>query len=110
MATATDPTSDVEDWLVDVLDRVIGWLQFAESKNIGMVGLISTFLVLIVTFLVAGPSVPTLAGVGLAVCALTLITGSNNRWCLGTPGSKLWAGSQHQARPDLIHAAACPLD
>jgi len=55
------------------LDRVIDWLQFAERKNIGVVGLISTFLVLIVTFLTAGPSVPTLAGVGLALCALTLM-------------------------------------
>jgi len=72
---ATGPTRDVEAWLADVLDRVIGWLQFAESKNIGMVGLISTFLVLIVTFLVAGPSVPPLAGVGLALCALALMIG-----------------------------------
>src|SRR5215211_4680325 len=70
---ATGPTRDVEAWLADLLDRVIGWLQFAESKNIGMVGLISTFLVLIVTFLVAGPSVPPLAGVGLALCALALM-------------------------------------
>src|SRR5215213_9627143 len=72
---ATGPTRDVEAWLADLLDRVIGWLQFAESKNIGMVGLISAFLVLIVTFLVAGPSVPPLAGVGLALCALALMIG-----------------------------------
>src|SRR5215216_4012681 len=70
---ATGPTRDVEAWLADVLDRVIGWLQFAESKNIGVVGLISTFLVLVVTFLVAGPSVPPLAGLGLALCALALM-------------------------------------
>jgi len=73
MATATDPTSDVEDWLVDVLDRVIGWLQFAESKNIGIVGLNSTFLGLLVVILATGPSVPTLARVGLAVCVLMLM-------------------------------------
>jgi len=70
---ATDRNRDVEDRLADFLDRVIGWLQFAESKNIGIVGLISTFLGLIVTFLLAGPSVPTLAGVGLALGALTLM-------------------------------------
>ena len=73
MATATDPTSDVEDWLVDLLDRVIGWLQFAESKNIGIVGLNSTFLGLLVVILATGPSVPTLARVGLAVCVLMLM-------------------------------------
>ena len=55
------------------MHRVIGWLQFAESKNIGLVGLISTFLVLIVTFLVAGPYIPTLGGVGLALCGLALM-------------------------------------
>src|SRR5215213_2755440 len=70
---ATDATRDAEAWLADLLDRVIGWLQFAESKNIGLEGLISTFLVLIVTFLVAGPSVPSLAVGGLALCALTLM-------------------------------------
>jgi len=71
----TDLTRDIEDRLADFLDRVIGWLQFAESKNLGIVGLISTFLGLIVTFLLAGPSVPTLAGVGLALGALTLMIG-----------------------------------
>src|SRR5687767_13749113 len=70
---ATDPTRDVEDRLADLLDGVIGWLQFAESKNTGIVGLISTALGVIVTFLLAGPSVPTLTGAGLAVGAVMLM-------------------------------------
>jgi hypothetical protein len=70
---ASDRTREVEDRLVELLDRVIDWLQFAESKNTGIVGLIATALGLIVTFLVAGPSVPTLAGVGLAVGAVALM-------------------------------------
>src|SRR5829696_1984816 len=70
---ASDPTRDVEDRLADLLDRVIGWLQFAESKNTGIVGLIATALGLIVTFLVAGPSVPSLAGMGLVIGALLLM-------------------------------------
>jgi hypothetical protein len=70
---ATDRTRDIEDRLADFLDRVIGWLQFAESKNTGIVGLISTALGVIVTFLLAGPSVPTLAGAGLAVGAVMLM-------------------------------------
>src|SRR5215208_5119588 len=72
---ASDLRRDVEAWLADLLDRVIDWLQLAERKNVGLVGLISTFLVLIVTFLVAGPSVPPLAGVGLALCALVFMIG-----------------------------------
>src|SRR5215213_3939481 len=70
---ATGPTRDVEAWLADLLDRVIGWLQFAESKNMGIVGIISTFLGLLVIVLATGPSVPPLARVGLAVCVLTLM-------------------------------------
>ena len=70
---ATDGTRDVEDRLADLLDGVIGWLQFAESKNTGIVGLISTALGVIVTFLLAGPSIPTLAGAGLAAGAVMLM-------------------------------------
>ena len=70
---ASDLRRDVEAWLADLLDHVIDWLQLAERKNVGLAGLISTFLVLIVTFLTAGPSVPLLAGGGLAVGALTLM-------------------------------------
>ena len=70
---ATDQRRDLEDRLIDLLDRVIGWLQFAESKNTGIVGLIATALGLIVTFLVAGPSVPSLAGMGLVIGALLLM-------------------------------------
>jgi hypothetical protein len=66
-------TRDLESHLADLLDRVIDWLQFAESKNTGIVGLIATALGLIVAFLEAGPSVPTLAGAGLVVGAVALL-------------------------------------
>jgi hypothetical protein len=70
---ATDRKRDREARLADLLERVTAWLQFAESKNTGLVGLISTALGVIVTFLVAGPALPTLAGVRLAVGAVTLM-------------------------------------
>jgi len=63
----------VESQLADLLNRVIDWLKFAETKNTGAVGLASTALGVIVTFLVAGPPVPTIAGVGLSVGALALM-------------------------------------
>ena len=69
----TERTRDIEDQLADFLDRVIGWLRFAESKNLGSVGLIATFLGLIVSFSLFGPRLPFLAGVGLAVGALVLM-------------------------------------
>ena len=69
----SDRTRDLEALLADLLDRVIDWLQFAESKNTGIVGLIATALGLIVTFLEAGPSVPALAGAGLAIGAGALM-------------------------------------
>src|SRR5207237_530707 len=53
--------------------RVIDWLKFAEAKNTAVVGLSSTALGVIVTFLVAGPQIPTLAGAGLAIGALVLM-------------------------------------
>jgi hypothetical protein len=34
---ATDLKRDVKDRRADLLDRVIGWLQFAGSKNMGIV-------------------------------------------------------------------------
>jgi hypothetical protein len=36
------------------------------------------------------------------------LSGSDNRWCLRTPGSKLPAGSRHQAPADLDHATVDP--
>jgi hypothetical protein len=69
----TDVKRDVERQLSELLGRVIDWLKFAEAKNTGSVGLSSTGLGVIVTFLVAGPSIPTLAGVGLGVGALALM-------------------------------------
>ena len=70
---ATDIKRDVETRLSDLLNRVIDWLKFAEAKNTGAVGLSSTGLGVIVTFLVAGPPIPTLAGVGLGVGAVALM-------------------------------------
>ena len=70
---ATELTRALEDQLTKLLESVIDWLQFAESKNTGIVGLISTALGVIVSFLLAGPAVPTLAGIGLAVGAGTLM-------------------------------------
>jgi hypothetical protein len=69
----TDARRDVERHLSELLGRVIDWLKFAEAKNTGSVGLSSTGLGVIVTFLVAGPPIPTLAGVGLGVGALALM-------------------------------------
>src|SRR5918995_1820552 len=70
---ATDAQRDVERHLSELLGRVIDWLKFAEAKNTGSVGLASTGLGVIVTFLVAGPPIPTVAGVGLAIGAVALM-------------------------------------
>ncbi len=69
----TDINRDVETRLSDLLNRVIDWLKFAETKNTSAVSLSSTGLGVIVTFLVAGPDIPTLAGVGLGVGAVALM-------------------------------------
>src|SRR5215213_1579561 len=69
----TDPKRQVEQQLSEQLTRVIDWLKFAEAKNTGSVGLSSTGLGVIVTFLVAGPPIPTMAGVGLAIGAFSLM-------------------------------------
>ena len=69
----TDIKRDVEIRLTDLLTRVIDWLKFAEAKNTGSVSLSSTGLGVIVTFLVAGPPIPTLAGVGLGIGAVALM-------------------------------------
>ena len=69
----TDIKRDVERQLSELLGRVTDWLKFAEAKNTGSVGLSSTGLGVIVTFLVAGPPIPTMAGVGLAIGAFSLM-------------------------------------
>jgi hypothetical protein len=69
----TDLKRDVEDRMSGLLDRVVDWLKFAEAKNTAAVGLASTALGVIVTFLIAGPPVPALAGGGLAVGAVALM-------------------------------------
>jgi hypothetical protein len=73
MSTTTDPKRDVERQLSDLLTRVVDWLKFAEAKNTASVGLSSTGLGVIVTFLVAGPDIQPLAGVGLGIGALALM-------------------------------------
>ncbi len=70
---ADQVTRDVESRLADLLDRVVDWLKFAEAKNTAAVGLASTGLGVIVTFLVAGPPIPTVAGVGMAIGAVSLM-------------------------------------
>jgi hypothetical protein len=76
--TATDRTRDVEAQLSEhaagrrhhdmndrvlhssaLLNRVIAWLQFAESKHTGGVGLTSTALGVIVSFSLFGPPLPS---------------------------------------------------
>src|SRR5687768_12820431 len=70
----TSPSGrDVEARLADLLLRVIDWLKFAEAKNTAAVGLSSTALGVIVTFLVAGPPVPNPAGIGLSIGAVLLM-------------------------------------
>jgi hypothetical protein len=69
----TEIQRDIENQLSDLLNRVIDWLKFAEAKNTGSVGLSSTGLGVIVTFLVAGPPLPPVAGVGLALGAVALM-------------------------------------
>jgi hypothetical protein len=69
----TQSSRDVEARLADLLVRVIDWLKFAEAKNTAAVGLSSTALGVIVTFLVAGPPVPELAGLGLSIGAVLLM-------------------------------------
>jgi len=56
-----------------LLNRVIGWLQFAESKHTGGVGLTSTALGVIVSFSLFGPPLPSLARVGIALGAVMLM-------------------------------------
>jgi hypothetical protein len=70
---ATNLNRDVETKLAELLNRVIDWLKFAEAKNTGAVGLASTGLGVIVTFLVAGPPVPDVAGAGLGLGAVALM-------------------------------------
>ena len=70
---STDPQRDVERQLSELLTRVIDWLKFAEAKNTGVVGLSSTGLGVLVTFLVAGPTIPDLSGVGLGIGAVALM-------------------------------------
>jgi hypothetical protein len=72
-AVAEDVARGVEVRLADLLARVIDWLKFAEAKNTGAVGLASTGLGVIVTFLVAGPPIPDIAGAGMAIGAVMLM-------------------------------------
>jgi len=73
VAVAEEVARGVEVRLADLLARVIDWLKFAEAKNTGAVGLASTGLGVIVTFLVAGPPIPDIAGAGMAIGAVMLM-------------------------------------
>ena len=58
---ASHPTREVEAQLSGLLDQVVDWLQFAESKNTGGVALTATVLSVIVSFaLLVRPSRPSL--------------------------------------------------
>ena len=70
---ANQVSKEVEARLDDLLGRVVDWLKFAEAKNTGAVGLASTGLGVIVTFLVAGPPLPTVAGVGMGIGTVALM-------------------------------------
>jgi hypothetical protein len=72
-AVNEEVTRGVEARLADLLARVIDWLKFAEAKNTGAVGLASTGLGVIVTFLVAGPPLTDIAGAGMAAGAVSLM-------------------------------------
>ena len=69
----THPPREVEAQLSKLLDRVVDWLQFAESKNTGGIGLTATALSVIVSFALFGPTLPTLGRVGLGIGALALM-------------------------------------
>ena len=70
---ANQVSKEVEARLDDLLGRVVDWLKFAEAKNTGAVGLASTGLGVIVTFLVAGPPLPAVAGVGMGIGTVALM-------------------------------------
>lgn len=72
-ARTAEHRRDVEDRLGDLLAQVVDWLKFAEAKNTAAVGLSSTALGVIVTFLITVPSVPAVAGAGLATGAISLM-------------------------------------
>ena len=70
---ATNLSRDIEAQLSHLLDRVVDWLQFAESKNTGGIGLSSTALSVIVSFALFGPPLPSLARIGLGVGSVALM-------------------------------------
>lgn len=73
-ATNIELKRDIEDRLFNLLDRVIDWLKFAEAKNTSAVGLSSTALGVIVTFLVAGKTtIQPLAAAGLGIGVVVLM-------------------------------------
>jgi hypothetical protein len=72
-AAPDETTREIETRLSDLLDQVIAWLQFAETKNTGVVGLASTGLGVIVSLALFGPALAPLAGAGLAVGAVVLM-------------------------------------
>jgi hypothetical protein len=63
---------DVEARLSDLLNRVIDWLKFAETKNTGAVGLSSAAVGVVISFALFGPSVYLGVGVGLGIGAICM--------------------------------------
>lgn len=99
---AAEETREVEERLISLLDRVSDWLKFAETKNTAAVGISSTALGVIVTFLVAGPPVTEIAGAGLAIGALALMISlmlAVASFLPSTNVEKLLLGKQVQPNP-----------
>jgi hypothetical protein len=63
----------VENRLADLLERVIDWLKFAETKNTGAVGLSSAAVGVVVSFALFGPPLPLVVGIGLGIGAVCMI-------------------------------------
>jgi Family of unknown function (DUF5706) len=62
----------MEARLADLLNRVIDWLKFAETKNTGAVGLSSAAVGVVISFALFGPSVYLPVGIGLGIGAVCM--------------------------------------
>lgn len=74
-----DRADDIEARLLDVLKQVNDWLKFAEAKNVGVVGLASGAIAVLLTFIIGAQAIPSEAGLALVVggvcLALSLLVG-----------------------------------
>ena len=99
---ATALQEGVEGRLSDLLERVIDWLKFAETKNTGAVGLSSAAVGVIVSFALFGPPLPLLVGIGLgigAVCMILSLLFSVASFLPSTNLEKHLAGGREQPGP-----------